>query len=110
MISMQVSQDRCPIDLDCELHDLVEQCHRQIAEAEREMGAFVIAVGKTWGPAAAARAAEYWIELAEGAIPLSVDDQPNWRQLTILASSRLAADRRLGGFSVRDEEGRCKVK
>ena len=62
------------------------------------------------GPVAAARAAEYWVELAEGASPLSVDGLPNWRQLTVLASSRLAVDRRLDDFLARDEEGTCKVK
>jgi len=110
MISTQTFHDCRAINLGSGLHDYCEHCERQVAEAEKEMGAFVLAVGRVWGPAAAARAAEYWVELAEGASPLSVDGRPNWRQLTVLASSRLAVDRRLDDFLVRDEEGRCKVK
>jgi len=110
MISTQTFQRDCAINLDSGLHDYGEHCQRQVAEAEKEMGAFVLAVGRVWGPVAAARAAEYWVELAEGASGLSVDGRPNWRQLTVLVSSRLAFDSRLADFSVRDEEGRCKVK
>ena len=110
MISTQTSQDCRAMNLGSGLHDYCEHCQRQVAEAEKEMGAFVLAVGRVWGTVAAARAAEYWVESAEGARPLSVDGRPNWRQLTVLASSRLAVDRRLGDFLVRDEEETCKVK
>jgi len=110
MISTQTFHDCRAINLGSGLHDYCEHCERQVAEAEKEMGAFALAVGRVWGPEAAARAAEYWVELAEGASPLSVDGRPNWRQLTVLASSRLAVDRRLDDFLVRDEEGRCEVK
>ena len=106
MISTQTSQDCRAMNLGSGLHDYCEHCQRQVAEAEREMGAFVLAVGRAWGPVAAARAAEYWVELAEGASPLSVDGRPNWRQLTVLASSRLALDSRLHNFSVQGAEGR----
>jgi CheY-like chemotaxis protein len=75
----------------------VVECRQQIADAEREMGAFVAAVGRRSGPAAAVRAAEHWIELAEStSLPL-VDGRPNWRTLTIMAASRLATDHRLNG-------------
>ena len=110
MISMSISHDCRSHDLCSGIHGYSEHCQRQVAEAEKEMGAFVLAVGRVWGRVAAARAAEYWVESAEGARPLSVDGRPNWRQLTVLASSRLAVDRRLGDFLVRDEEETCKVK
>src|ERR1700722_9490502 len=73
----------------------VVECRQQIADAEREMGAFVAAVGRRSGPAAAVRAAEHGIELAEStSLPL-VDGRPNWRTLTVMAASRLATDNRL---------------
>jgi CheY-like chemotaxis protein len=72
------------------------------------MGAFVAAVGRHWGPAAAVRAADYWIELAESTSPPLVDGRPNWRKLTIMASSRLATDNRLNGQTAQGE-ARCQV-
>ncbi len=95
MISMQTSQDHHPIELGASPHGYREQCQRQVAEAEKEMGAFVIAVGRMRGVATAARAAEIWIELAESVSLLSVDGRLHWRELTIMASSRLAKDGRL---------------
>jgi hypothetical protein len=98
MISMQPSQDHRPIELCAGPHVCRERCQRQVAEAEKEMGAFVIAVERMRGAATAARAAEIWVELAEGAVPPSSDGLPNWRQLTVLASMRLAADSCLDNF------------
>jgi hypothetical protein len=72
-------------------------CEWLIAEAEREIGAFVSAVREIFGSAAAARAAEYWIELAETVRLPAVEGRPNWRKLTIMASCRLAADTIFGG-------------
>jgi hypothetical protein len=69
-----------------------EGCQRLIAEAEREITAFVTAVSEIFGSAAAVRAAEYWIELAETVNLHAVEAGPNWRKLTIMASARLAAD------------------
>ena len=74
-----------------------EGCQPLIAEAEREITAFFTAVRDIFGSAAAARAAEYWIELAETLSPLAVEGRPNWRKLTIMASCRLAEDRILAG-------------
>jgi hypothetical protein len=88
------------------IHGHCEKCRQQIADAEREMGAFVAAVG----PVAAVRAAEHWIELAESIGPPLEDGRPNWRKLTIMASSRLATDSRLNAQAAQDEEGRCQVK
>jgi hypothetical protein len=90
MISMQTSQDRRPIELGAAPHVYREQCQRQVAEVEREMGAFVVAVGRMRGAATAARAAEIWIELAESVSLPSADGRLNWRELTIMASSRRA--------------------
>jgi hypothetical protein len=87
-----------------------QQCRQQIADAEREMGAFVAAVGRHSGPVAAVRAAEHWIELLESIGPPLVDGRPNWRKLTIMASSRLATDSRLNAEATQDDKGRCQVK
>jgi hypothetical protein len=106
MISMSISHDCRSHDLCSGIHGYSEQCQRRVADAEKELGAFVAAVSRLWGPSAAARAAEYWIALAEGLSPHSVDSRPNWRQLTVLASSRLALDSRLHNFSVQGAEGR----
>jgi hypothetical protein len=92
------------------IHGPCEKCLQQIADAEREMGAFVAAVGRHSGPVAAVSAAEHWIELSESISPTSVDGRPNWRELTIMASCRLATDNRLNGRTAQDAEGRCQVK
>ena len=42
-----------------------ERCEKQIVAAEREFGAFVMAVHILFGKAEAAHAAECWIELVE---------------------------------------------
>jgi hypothetical protein len=62
-----------------------EECRQQIADAEREMAAFVAAVARHSGPVAAVRAAEHWVELAESMNPTLVDGRPIWRELTIMA-------------------------
>ena len=41
-----------------------ENCERQLATAEREMGAFVMAVGRLFGSVEAFHAADRWIEIA----------------------------------------------
>jgi hypothetical protein len=83
-----------------------EGCRQLIAEAEREIAAFFAAVREIFGSAAAVRAAEYWIELAETVSPHAVEGRPNWRKLTIMASCRLAADSIFAGESAEDEVGR----
>ncbi len=63
MISMQTSQDHHPIELGASPHGYREQCQRQVAEAEKEMGAFVIAVGRMRGvrlPPALQRSGSSW--------------------------------------------------
>jgi hypothetical protein len=87
-----------------------EGCRQQIADAEREVGAFVAAVRQHSGPVAAVRAAEHWIELVESISPVLVDGRPNWRKLTIIASSRLATDNRLNGRAAQEAGETCQVK
>lgn len=59
--------------------------------AEKELGAFVAAVGQTRGTEAGRRAAEYWVEALE---QLDAAAQPpfDWRRITITAASRLARE------------------
>jgi hypothetical protein len=83
-----------------------EGCRWLIAEAEREITAFFTAAREIFGSAAAVRAAEYWIELAETVSLHAVEGRPNWRKLTIMASCRLAADSIFAGESAEDEVGR----
>jgi hypothetical protein len=71
------------------LRDSGEGCRQLVAEAEREIGAFLSAVREILGSAAAARAAEYWIELAETVSPQALESHANWRKLTIMASCRV---------------------
>jgi len=92
------------------MHGPCEECRQQIADAEREMGAFVTAVARHSGPVAAVRAAEHWLELAESMNPTLVDGRPIWRELTIMAASRLATDNRLNGRVGEGAEERCQVK
>ena len=64
---------------------------KSISLAEKELGAFVGAVGRTRGTEASRRAAEYWVEALE-----QLDDaaQPHfdWRKITIAAASLLASE------------------
>lgn len=70
-------------------------CERLFADAQRELEAFVMAVGELFGSPEAASAAEQWIELAERMEPPPVDGSPNWRHITIAAASQLAKERSL---------------
>jgi hypothetical protein len=68
-----------------------DECARQLTAARRELGAFVMAVGKLHGEEAAAHAADYWVALAESSFELpSVNGFPSWRHITISAASHLA--------------------
>jgi hypothetical protein len=90
------------IQVDPRQADSGEGCRQLIAEAEREITAFFTAVRDIFGSAAAVRAAEYWIELAEAVSPHAVEGRPNWRKLTIMASCRLAADSIFAGAVITD--------
>jgi hypothetical protein len=104
MIATQTPQHESQVDP--WLQGSGEGCRRLVAEAEREIGAFVSAVKEIFGSAAAARAAAYWIELAETVGPPAVEGRTNWRKLTIMASCRLTADCIFGRESAEDEAGR----
>ena len=68
-----------------------DECARQLTAARRELGAFVMAVGKLHGEEAAAQAADYWVALAENSFELPwVNGFPSWRHITISAASHLA--------------------
>ena len=69
-----------------------ERCEKQIVAAEREFGAFVMAVHILFGKAEAAHAAECWIELVEEDKTSFADGFPNWRQVTVAAASRLSQE------------------
>ncbi len=101
MTATQTPQHESPIKP--WLHGSGGGCEWLIAEAEREIGAFVSAVREIFGSAAAARAAEHWIELAETVRLPTVEGRPNWRKLTIMASCRLATDTIFGGRTAEDE-------
>lgn len=66
--------------------------HAHFSSAERELSSFMAAVGKIFGRAAADRAGEYWVALAEGT-HLMVDGCVDWRRITIKAASRIAIER-----------------
>lgn len=68
-------------------HDV--ECQRQLESAQREMGAFVLAIRKLFGRSAGECAAEYWVQLAE-TMRLPEADNGAWRLVTIQAASKLA--------------------
>jgi len=70
-----------------------ENCVRQLATAEREMGAFVMAVGRLFGSVEAFHAADRWIEIAGRRENPLLDGSTNWRHITIAAASELAKER-----------------
>jgi hypothetical protein len=49
MISMQISQDCRVAEFGSGSPTCCERCQRQVAEAQKEMSAFVITVGRKWG-------------------------------------------------------------
>ena len=90
MRSPQPAQTVLPMAIDLQGTDDRQVCERQLDEARREMGAFVMAVRRLYGETEAARAAEYWIEFAEGEKTPLIDGYPNWRHITIAAAGQLA--------------------
>jgi len=72
--------------------ELTQPVRAHLAAAERELQAFVAAVAKLYGRAAAESAAQWWVEAAERVVPSSPESCVRWRRLTIEASSRLASD------------------
>ena len=75
-------------------------CRRQLRDAERELGAYFVAVAELFGAEAAAHAAECWIELLETTnLPL-LDGRLSRREVTILSASRLAIEEQTSWCSV----------
>lgn len=82
-----------------------ESCEQQFANAKREMGAFVMAVRRLYGREEAARAAEYWVELAESGRASMMDGYPTWRHITVAAAGQIAKDRYLARLSAPTQDG-----
>jgi hypothetical protein len=82
-----------PIALGSEDANCKEKCERQLATAEREMGAFVMAIGTLFGSVEASHAADRWIEIAGRLEGPLIDGSTNWRHITIAAASELAKER-----------------
>jgi len=62
----------------------------QLHLAERELSAFIAAVGASYGPEQAELSAEDWIEESELMDSSPRSEIRNWRAVTIAASARLA--------------------
>ena len=76
-----------------ETMDVVDEA--SLADAKRELGAFVTAVSALYGVRTALAAADYWLdELRSSDVKVS-DKPPAWRSVTIAAASRMAGDSRL---------------
>jgi hypothetical protein len=67
-------------------------CDRQVAAAEKELGAFVSAILILYGREAVDYAAECWVELVERSNQPLVEGSLSWRQISIAAASLLAED------------------
>lgn len=61
-----------------------------MGKAERELGAFMSAVAELYGPSQAWAAAEDWIYVFESASEPFGFTHGNFRQITVIAASRLA--------------------
>lgn len=93
MTSIPQLQEHSPNEAAALVSSHCEQCVRQLTAAERELGAFLMAVQRLYGENAVAQATDEWIAAAAGTHLSSVDGRPNWRSITILASSNLAMER-----------------
>ena len=71
-----------------------DDCQKQIHAAEREMGALVTAVRSLYGGTEASRAAEDWLELADDIGATLVKRYPEWPDISLAVTIRLA-DRRV---------------
>jgi hypothetical protein len=82
-----------------EAHSECEECELQLAAAQKEMSAFVIAVKRLFGAAASAVAARCWIGLAESTDLPVTQGRCDWRQITIKAASLVVSIHHLGEHS-----------
>ena len=62
-----------------------------LSAAERELGAFLTTVRRSFGAEAARRASGYWMDALEQFDPAGCPDF-DWRKITIAAASRLAGE------------------
>jgi hypothetical protein len=69
-----------------------EAIGRHLSAAERELGAFLFAVGELYGPRVADSAARYWLEFAESLDMPLLRGRLNWRGISIIAARRLAVE------------------
>jgi hypothetical protein len=88
MAATQEIQNHFPVPRTVSIHR--KGCRQEIANAERELGAFLKAVQSLYGDATAARAAADWISILESAPVTAFRGLPNWRHVKVRASSRLA--------------------
>ena len=79
--------------LDHEVVRCCDTCQEQIEAAALELGAYATAVRELFGKKEAARAAEDWIEVTERAETPLVEGYPNWREVTVAATSKLSIRR-----------------
>jgi hypothetical protein len=86
------------------------KCRDEVIAAEKEMGAFVIAVRDLYGKLEASRAAEDWVELAEDIEGPLIDGYPNWRHITVAAASQLAKRRTLDQNPAHDRREKWQMK
>ena len=91
MVSIPTTQPLTTTGFSFEGAGTSRDCIQQIAEAERELGAFVMAVKGSFGAELANLAAEYWLELAKQARLTDTGGCRSWRRITIAAASRLAS-------------------
>jgi hypothetical protein len=105
MSSPQPAQTALPMAIDLQGADDRQACERQLAEAQREMGAFITAVRTLYGETEAVRAAEYWVAFAESKKTPLIDGHPNWRHITIAAAGQLATGRFLDRLSAPTQDG-----
>jgi len=91
MVSIQMTQPLATTGFSFEVTGDSRDCTQQIAEAKRELGAFVMAVAASLGSETANLAAEYWLEIAEHTTLTQRGACRNWRQITIAAASRMAS-------------------
>jgi hypothetical protein len=65
-------------------------CDDQVHQAERELSAFVGAVGELFGPELAKVSAEDWLDESELMDSPPRSESRDWRAVTVAASARLA--------------------
>lgn len=81
-----------PKSSDAEIENRSQRVRGYFIAAERELSAFFTAVNTIFGAEQARKSAIHWIEEMESMNWPPDDSMPKWRQATLAASARLAAD------------------